>query len=69
MSGHTESTNKTKKSDLETGGSYSLSIMLGYRSKAEYGVGLNYSNFTQGNEEYPTESTETRPVLWVGLNW
>ena len=69
VSGQTESTHKMKISDLETGGNYSLSIMLGYRSKAEYGVGLNYSNFTQGNEEYPTESTETRPVLWVGLNW
>ena len=30
---------------------------------------MNYSNFTQGNEEYQTGSTETRPVLWVGLNW
>ena len=69
INGHAESSGSMKISDLETGGSYSLSIMLGYRSKAEYGVGLNYSNFTQGNEEYPTESTETRPVLWVGLNW
>ena len=69
MSGQTESTHKMKISDLETGGSYSLSLMIGYRSKAEYGVGMNYSNFAQGNEEYPTGSTETRPVLWVGLNW
>ena len=59
VSGHAESSNKG--SDLETGGSYTLFIMVGYKGSGEYGLGLNTTNFKQ--------NTETRPVLWVGFNW
>ena len=69
MSGHAESTLTMKISELETGGSYTLFIMVGYKGSGEYGLGLNTTNFKQNNEDYPTVSTETRPVLWVGFNW